>query len=47
MELQHWILLGLLAYGCVFGGLGAYVAAQKGRGEGEGMAFGMLLGPKA
>jgi hypothetical protein len=45
MAIQHWIMLAMVVWGCVFGGFGAYIASQKGRAEGEGMAFGFFLGP--
>lgn len=45
MAIQHWIMLAMVGWGCVFGGFGAYIASQKGRSEGEGMAFGFCLGP--
>ena len=45
MELQHWLLLGGLFWGIVWGGVGTYVGVQKKRSENEGMWFGFLLGP--
>lgn len=40
-----WFGLIALGVGIVFAGFGAYIANQRGRGEGEGMIFGFLLGP--
>ncbi len=45
MELQHWLLLGGLFWAIVWGGVGVYVAQQKGRSDNEGLWFGALLGP--
>ena len=38
-------LVGALIYLMICGGLGVYVATQKGRGEAEGLWFGILFGP--
>lgn len=35
----------LLAVGVIFGGLGAYIAGQKGRAPAEGAVLGFLFGP--
>ena len=38
-------LLGTVIYLFICGGIGVYVANQKGRGDGEGFWFGILFGP--
>jgi hypothetical protein len=43
----YWTVIGIMVavyfLGCAIGGY--YVAAEKGREPGEGIAFGVLLGP--
>ena len=39
-----WLLLGLI-WMLLWGGFGVYMAQQKGRSEGAGVVFGVLLGP--
>ena len=39
------ILFGISAWVIVWGGFGVYVATQKGRSAGEGIVFGIVLGP--
>ena len=41
---MEWILVGAIGL-AVCGGAGAYVAAQKKREQGEGLVFGLILGP--
>ncbi len=39
------IVLGIFAWVIVWSGFGVYVATQKGRSAGEGIVFGIVLGP--
>ena len=43
METWFWVVVALVSL--VSGGLGGYVAAQKGRPLIEGVIFGLLIGP--
>jgi hypothetical protein len=45
MDPIGWIGLAWLFWACLWGGIGAYISAQKGRNEGEGMFLGAVLGP--
>ncbi len=39
------ILITWIGFGLIFGAFGAWVAAQRGRGGGEGLILGFLFGP--
>ena len=45
MENLLIILLALAVEVILFGGLGAYISDQKGRGLAEGLILGVLFGP--
>jgi hypothetical protein len=38
-------VIAVAAWFLVFGGFGAWVSSQKGRGQGEGAVLGFLFGP--
>jgi hypothetical protein len=44
MEGTIWLLVPLV-FVVIFAGFGVYLAKTKGRSEGEGLFFGLLLGP--
>src|SRR4051812_44233882 len=39
------VLIVVLVLAIIFGGLGAWIAGQKGRAGGEGFALGLIFGP--